>query len=112
MLEYGEVTMTLTEMLQKCKSVLESHYKSQFKGLVLYGSIAHNQSSPASDIDLLVLLSQPFDYFRELRTIVELLYPLQLEYEQLISAKPATFDEFERGVVQLYRNAKREGVPV
>lgn len=40
----------------------------------------------ASDIDLLVLLSTPFDYFAELRQIVDLLYPIQLESEQLISA--------------------------
>lgn len=30
----------------------------------------------------------------------------------MISAKPAPLDDFERGVVQLYRNVKREGVRV
>jgi DNA-binding transcriptional regulator YiaG/predicted nucleotidyltransferase len=104
--------MTQAEILQKCKLILESNYKSQFKGLILYGSTARNQSSSASDIDLLVLLGQPFDYFRELRRIVEMLYPLQLESDQLISAKPASLDDFERGAIQLYRNAKREGVLV
>jgi hypothetical protein len=37
---------------------------------------------------------------------------MPLESEQLISAKPAPLDDFERGVIQLYRNAKREGVLV
>ncbi|OGG54743.1 MAG: hypothetical protein A3F84_25980 [Candidatus Handelsmanbacteria bacterium RIFCSPLOWO2_12_FULL_64_10] len=104
--------MTVTEILNQCKAILESNYKSQFRGLVLYGSMARNQASPASDIDLLVLLNQPFDYFRELRMIIELLYPVQLESEQLISVKPVPVDDFERGVIQLYRNAKREGVLV
>lgn len=104
--------MTVTDILPRCKTLLESKYQSQFKGLILYGSLARNQGGPASDIDLLVLLNQPFDYFRELRTIVELLYPLQLESEQLISAKPAALEDFERGVIQLYRNARREGVVV
>jgi predicted nucleotidyltransferase len=72
--------------------------------------VARDQASPASDIDLLVLLNQPFDYFDELRRIIELLYPIQLDSDQLISAKPAPMDEFERGSIQLYRNAKREGV--
>jgi len=76
----------------------------------LYGSTARREAGSASDIDLLVLLSSPFDYLRELRTIVELLYPIQLESEQLISAKPAPLDDFERGILYLYRNAKREGV--
>lgn len=102
--------MAVTEVVKRCKTILESYYGSQFKGLVLYGSVARNQATPISDIDLLVLLGQPFDYFHELRRIVELLYPIQLESDQLISAKPAPFDEFEHGSIQLYRNAKREGM--
>ena len=102
--------MTVTEVLKRCKMVLESYYGPQFKGLILYGSMARNQASPASDIDLLVLLGQPFDYFRELRRVIELLYPIQLESDQLISAKPAPLDDFEHGSIQLYRSARREGV--
>ena len=101
---------TVDEIAHRCKSALESHYGSRFKGLVLYGSVARGQASTTSDIDFLVLLSKPFDHFRELRRIVDLLYPIQLESERLISAKPAPLDEFEHGGIQLYRNAKREGL--
>jgi len=104
--------MTIAEIIQACRTVLEGYYGSQFKGLILYGSVARDQASPASDIDLLVLLSQPFNYFDELRQIIELLYPIQLESDQLISAKPVLLDEFEHGRIQLYRSAKREGVLV
>lgn len=104
--------MTVTELLKRCKAVLQGYYGSQFQGLILYGSMARDQAGPASDIDLLVLLNSPFDYFSELRRIVELLYPLQLESDKLISAKPAPSDEFEHGSIQLYRTAKREGVRV
>jgi predicted nucleotidyltransferase len=72
--------------------------------------MARRQADAVSDIDLLVLLRPPFDYFQELRDIIDLLYPIQLESEQLISAKPTALDEFEQGVIQLYRNAQREGV--
>ena len=102
--------MAIAEIVQKCKKTLADYYGTQFKGLILYGSVARDQASPASDIDLLVLLSRPFDYFDELREIIELLYPIQLESDRLISAKPALLDEFERGIIQLYRSAKREGV--
>jgi predicted nucleotidyltransferase len=79
---------------------------------MLYGSYARNQAELSSDIDLLILLEQPFNYFQELKNIVELLYPLQLETERLISAKPAAINEFKNGSLQLYRNVLREGVPV
>mgnify|MGYP001036807030 CR=1 FL=1 len=103
------MAMTLSDTVQECKDTLERHYGSRFKGLVLYGSVAREQMRVESDIDLLVLLSGPFDYFKELRRIIDLLYPIQLETEQLISAKPAMANEFRMGKLQLYRNAKREG---
>ena len=95
------------DIIQRCKRVLESHYGDRFQGLVLYGSMAREQAALSSDIDLLVLLSEPFDFFQELRRIVDLLYDVQLESEQLISAKPAAAEAFDRGSIQLYRNARR-----
>jgi len=72
--------------------------------------MARGQEKKSSDIDLFVLLSKPFNYFDELRKIIELLYPVQLKSEHLISAKPAAEDEFESGKIHLYRIAKREGI--
>ena len=100
----------MNDVARMCKRILENHYGRQFHGLVLYGSMARDKPGDSSDIDLLVLLSMPFNYFRELRTITDLLYPVQLESEKLISAKPAAKRDFESGQIQLYRNAKREGV--
>jgi uncharacterized protein len=96
----------------KCKEVLSQFYSSRLKGVILYGSMARGNAGPGSDIDLLVLLTPPFDYFAELRQIVDLLYPVQLESEQLISAKPALASDYEMESISLYRNAQREGVAV
>jgi len=104
--------MNTAQTIKRCRKTLQDHYGAQFKGLVLYGSVARQQARSTSDIDLLVLLNQPFDYFRELRQIVDLLYPAQLDSDQLISAKPAPVEEFENGSLALYRNAKREGVRI
>jgi uncharacterized protein len=104
--------MTVAQVIQRCKAALQEHYGPRLKGLVLYGSIARNQATPASDIDLLVLLAGPLDYFRELFQIIDLPYPIQLESDRLISAKPAPSDEYAQGSIQLYRNAQREGVAV
>jgi uncharacterized protein len=100
------------QIVQKCKEVLSRYYGSRLKGLILYGSVARGEADLASDIDLLVLLSGPFDYFVELRQIVDILYPIQLESEKLISAKPALASDYEVGALSLYRNAQREGVAV
>ncbi|MEK7251537.1 MAG: nucleotidyltransferase domain-containing protein [Bacteroidota bacterium] len=101
--------MDTKKTIVQCRQVLETHYGAKLRGVLLYGSLARKTSNPASDIDLLVLLNKPFDYFGELRRLVDLLYPLQLECERFISAKPAPYDEYEAGRIQLYRTAKREG---
>ncbi len=104
--------MEIDQIVQQCKTNLKGYYGTRFKGLVVYGSVARNQATSASDIDLLVLLTQSFNYFEEIRRIIDLLYPVQLEYDQLISAKPVPLEDYERGRIQLYRNAKREGMLV
>ena len=103
---------TTSPIVQRCKEVLFQYYGSRLKGVVLYGSMARGNAEAGSDIDLLVLLSSPFDYFAELRKIVDLLYSIQLESDRLISAKPALASDYELGSISLYRNAKREGVVV
>ena len=102
----------VNSIVQKCKETLAQYYGSRLQAVILYGSVARGEASPASDIDLLVLLSPPLDYFTELRQIVDLLYPIQLESEQLISAKPALASDYEVGSISLYRNVRREGVVV
>jgi predicted nucleotidyltransferase len=103
---------TTDQIIRQCKEALIKQYGKRLKGVILYGSIARGQSAPESDIDLLVLLEAPLDYFVELRQLVDVLYPTQLESVQLISAKPASYKDFELGTVSLYRNARREGVAV
>jgi predicted nucleotidyltransferase len=102
----------MDDILARCKKTLEEHYGARFAGLVLYGSMARDEARAGSDIDLLVLLKGPIDYFQELRTLTDLLYPMQLVSDRLISAKPAAMDEYESGGLQLYRNAAREGIRV
>lgn len=100
------------KIAQQCKDALTAYYGKRLKGVILYGSLARGQSTSSSDIDLLVLLDPPLDYFTELRRIVDLLYSIQLESEKLISAKPASISDFEIGTISLYRTARREGVAV
>lgn len=98
--------------LARCRKALVEHYGQRLAGLVLYGSTARGTAWRESDLDLLVLLHGDFDYFAELRTLTAVLYPVQLESDRLISARPASLTEFEAGALQLYRNVAREGLRV
>ncbi len=103
-------SVPISEITGRCKQTLVKHYGDRLHQVIVFGSVARNEAHSESDIDLLVVLNPPFDYFRELRMIVEILYPIQLESELLISARPAAIDDFEQGKLQLYRNIRREGI--
>ena len=100
----------MDRIIIKCRKLLEKAYGDRFVGLIMYGSSARGEARNDSDFDLLVLLKGPIDYFEELGSITDLLYPIQLESERLISARPADVEEYQNGRLQLYRNALREGV--
>lgn len=96
--------------LHRCRNLLAERYGPRLAGLVLYGSVARGGADEESDLDLLVLLQGDFDFFQELDRLTSVLYPVQLDADRHISALPVSLADFERGTLQLYRNAAREGV--
>ena len=44
----------MNKNLEQCKAILITHYGDKFKGLILYGSQARDESDDQSDIDFLV----------------------------------------------------------
>ena len=99
-------------ILGRCRALLAQHYGPSLKKVILFGSRARGDATPESDIDLLVVLDGPVDVVAEVWALTDLLYPLQLESDQYISAKAAPADDYEAGRLQLYRNVQREGVLV
>ena len=102
----------MTDVLERCKRILQAAYGDRFAGLVLFGSRARKEETLESDVDLLVLLVPPFDYSEEHWALTELLYPVQLDVDFLLSALPASVDEYQSGKIQLYRNVRRQGVVI
>jgi predicted nucleotidyltransferase len=97
-------------VLQKCRAILQTLYGTRLQGVVLYGSCARGTEGTESDIDLMVLLEGPVQGAQEIRRIWEVLYPLQLESERLLSIMPVDAALYDQGAYALYRQAKAEGV--
>jgi len=102
--------MITTELLNEIRNRLDEAHGSRLAGVVLYGSEARGQAGPDSDVDVLVLLTEPVDYGRDLETNLDALYPLALEIGRRISAKPVSAGEYEAVDCPLYRIAHREGI--
>jgi predicted nucleotidyltransferase len=96
--------------LQTCRALLQTLYGTRLHGIILYGSCARGTEAPESDIDLMVLLEGPVDGAQEIRRMWEVLYPLQLESDRLLSVVPVDVALYNQGEYALYRQAKAEGM--
>ena len=104
--------MTREKLLKEIKACLITAYSNRLCGVVLYGSEARGTTCPDSDIDVLVLLSGPIDYGRDLETNLQALYPLSVKIGRRISAKPVAASEYESLDCPLYKNVHREGITI
>lgn len=102
--------LTTEQLLEAIGSVLRRVYGQRLRGIVLYGSVAREEASADSDVDLLVLLDSVPRYGPEVRTCIDELYALSEEIGRRISPKPVPYADYERGACPLYRVARREGV--
>ncbi len=98
------------EIRKQIRTRLEDAFQGRLQGVLLYGSAARNEAREGSDLDLMVLLDGPVRLGRDLETIVEALYPVQLEVDAPIHATPVSAKVFEAGEFGLYRSARRDGV--
>jgi predicted nucleotidyltransferase len=102
--------MDKRELLRRAKATLQEAFGKRLRGVILYGSEARGTAAADSDIDLLVLLEGPVDHWEDAGRCIHALYPLVLELERPVHAKPVDVRKYMSQKWPLYRRARREGI--
>jgi predicted nucleotidyltransferase len=99
-------------ILQALKERLETLYGSRLRRLVLFGSHARGEAGAESDIDILMILDEVCDFWKEFERIEEITGTLSLEHDTVLSVFPMSERDDREGRTPFLLNVRREGIPV
>lgn len=98
------------DILEEFKQELLRLYGEKFKKLILYGSYARGNETNESDIDLLIVLNDTINHFKEIDKMGEIINDINLKYDILISVYPISQDLFQEKQTTFLNNVKEEGI--
>jgi predicted nucleotidyltransferase len=99
-------------ILEKIKKGLLQIYGDQVDRILLYGSRARGDERPDSDIDILIVLKDEFNYSEMLQLSSDWAASLSLENDVVISRAFVSKEQFENRQTPFLMNVRREAVPV
>ena len=102
----------LKEIIAQTRQGLEKIYGEQLEKIIIFGSQARGDAKPDSDIDVLIVLKNPFNYSQERNRISVLIADICLEYTVVISCIFATLQKYQEYENGLFRNIRREGITI
>lgn len=102
---------TAKEAVADFVSELKKKYGKKLSQVFIYGSYARGEATPDSDVDLFVVLKEPFDYWKEWNKISDISYAVSFGKERLVvmSTLLRSEKEFQEGNTPLLSNIRREG---
>ncbi|MDJ1168182.1 nucleotidyltransferase domain-containing protein [Roseofilum sp. BLCC_M154] len=95
---------------QKLKEYLKQLYQDNLDKVILFGSEARGEAEIDSDVDILIVLKQPFIYFDEIKRVSEFISDLCLDYQLYLSCCFATSQTWQKSETGFYRNLRAEGI--
>lgn len=99
-------------VLQEYRDALAEEFGEQLEQVILYGSQARRDAREESDIDVLCVMREPFDYGEMISRSSEVTARLSLRYDVVLSRTFVTRREYETRQLPFLMNIRREGVPV
>ena len=97
-------------LLQELKSKLQELYGDRLFSVLLYGSVARGEANADSDIDVLVVLKEQVLPVQEIRRMADIRLHFLLEFGELVSIMPMSWEEFSDRNASFANKVRCEGI--
>lgn len=108
----AQASPEILTLLNLLRNYLQQEYQDRLNQVILFGSQARDDATPASDIDVLIVLQDPVDASAELARTSQFVAQFCLEHNILISRLFMPQSRFESENSPLLRNIRQEGIPL
>ncbi len=108
----GVMRVDMARLLQELKGSLSEIYGEKLAGIYLYGSYAHREGRPESDVDIVIVLKDFQDYWEEVKRTSRIISELSLKFGVSISPIRIKEEDWLQGESPFLNNVRRECVPL
>ena len=106
-----KVPLHIRKLMKELKEGLVRIYGDKLKAVYLYGSYARGDYRQGSNVNVMILLSDYGNYWKELRRSTELASDISLEYDVTVSRLIMKEIQWKESDMPVLRNIHKEGVP-
>lgn len=97
--------------MKELKEGLTRIYGDQLKAVYLYGSYARGDYRQGSDVDVMILLKDYKNYWKELHRSSDYVSDISLKYDVTVSCLIMKEIQWKESDMPVLRNIRKEGVP-
>jgi predicted nucleotidyltransferase len=107
-----KVPAHIRRLMEELKAGLVHIYGDRLKAVYLYGSYARGDYRAGSDVDVMILLSDYQDYWKEWRRSSDYVSDVSLEYDVTVSCILTKEIQWAQSDKPVLHNIRREGLAV
>jgi len=101
----------IKKLMKELKDGLAEIYGDKLKAVYLYGSYAREDYRQGSDVDMMILLKNYRDYWKEYHRSSDYVSDISLKYDVTVSYILIKEIQWQKADKPVLRNIRREGVP-